>query len=178
MALADRQYMVPYCHQDSLRASPRLSRPNPSVLDSLRDPGPRLLHLDSLATALGQIRGDVLVFGEGFTNIEESDRAHINPPPTLTDAWVHITLALATFPSDERRSMELIQRARFEIYTGMWEILGARSDALQVRDLMVLPSDLVALMSMKLMKNVTPSLPDISSTYGSYLDSIVRYGPS
>ena len=115
---------------------------------------------------------------EGFANIEESDPAHINTPTLLTDAWVHITLALATFPSNERRSLELVKRARLEIYNGMWEILDARSEALQVRDLMVLPSDLVALMSMKLMKNATPSLPDISSTYGSYLDSIVSCSPS
>ena len=139
---------------------------------------PRLLHLGSLATALGDIRDDVRAFSEGFTNIEDSDRAHINPPPILIDAWVHITLALATFPSNERRSLELIQRTRCEIYTGMEQIIGARSNALQVRDLMVFPSDLVALMSMKLMKNVSPSLPDIGSTYGSYLDSIVRYGLS
>ncbi len=143
-----------------------------------RELDPELLHLGSLVTALGEIRGDIQVFSESFTNIEDSDRAQINPPSILTDAWVHLTLALATFSSNERRSLELIQKARSDIYTGMWTIIGARSDALQVRDLMVLPSDLVALMSMKLMKNVTPSLPDIGSTYGSYLDSIVSCGPS
>ena len=146
--------------------------------DPAHHTSPRLLHLGSLATALGSLRRDILALSEGFANIEESDRAHINPPTLLTDAWVHITLALATFPSNERRSLELVKRARLEICTGMDQIIGARSEALQVRDLMVLPSDLVALMSMKLMRNATPSLPDISSTYGSYLDSIVSCCPS
>ncbi len=132
------------------------------------------LDLDALAEILQEIRTDVLVLSQSFAHIEESDRSHISPPPALIDAWVHLTLALVTFPAKEWRSIELAKKARSDIHTGMAQITAAQTPPLQVNDLAVLPCDLVALMSMKLTKNVTPRLPDISSTYSSYLDSIVR----
>jgi hypothetical protein len=124
-------------------------------------------------TALRLISTDILAFNEIFANIEEADRPHVKTPTTLINAWIHITLALATFPSNQSRSLELAYRARSEISTGMKEIIAARSERLRLQNLVVLPFDLVALMSMKLCRDVTPNLPDTSATYGSYLNSIV-----
>jgi len=127
---------------------------------------------DVLLTSLGEIRTDILAFTECFSNIEESEQVHIKPPSVLIDAWVHMILALATFPSNQHRFMELAKRARSEINAGMKELVAARSQPLGVKDMMVLPCDLVALMAIKLMRNVAPTLPDIETTYGSYLELI------
>ena len=129
--------------------------------------------LDSIVTVHRLITTDILAFNEIFANIEESDRVLVKTPMTLINAWIHITLAMATFPSNQSRSLELAYRARSEISEGMTEIIAARSERLQLQNLVVLPFDLVALMSMKLCRDVTPNLPDTSATYGSYLNSIV-----
>ena len=129
--------------------------------------------LDSIVTILRLTTTDILAFNEAFANIEESDRALVKTPTTLINAWIHITLALVTFPSNQDRSLELAHRARSEISAGMEEIIAARSERLRLQNLVVLPFDLVALMSMKLCRDVTPNLPDTSATYGSYLNSIV-----
>lgn len=129
--------------------------------------------LQFLAEILEGLRADILAFGENFANIEDSDLESLKTPVIMTNAWVHITLALTTFPSDYGRSLELAKRAAHQIHAGMKEIIAARSDSLGIQDLVVLPSDLVALMSLKLTSNAGPNKLDIFSIYGSYLNIIV-----
>ncbi|KAK4147642.1 uncharacterized protein C8A04DRAFT_24189 [Dichotomopilus funicola] len=128
--------------------------------------------LDMLTSALDDIRSDVLSFGETFANIQESDRARIEAPPVLADAWVHITLALVVFPSDSRRGIALAQRAKSDIWDGIKEIMACGSEPATIKHLAVLPCDLVALMAMKLTNNATANMPSVSDTYGSYLNMI------
>lgn len=129
--------------------------------------------LDKLVTVLREMTTDISAFNEIFANIEELDRAQINTPMTLVNAWMHVILALATFSTDAKRSLELAERARSEVNTGMKEIISARSEPLRLQNLAVLPFDLVALISMKLTRDVTPSLPDIYTTYSSYASVLV-----
>lgn len=131
-------------------------------------------HLNELAVALRNIATDIMSFNETVAKIEEADRAHIRTPPALVNAWIHITLALATFPSNPARSLELARRAGSEISTGTDEIIEARSEGLRLRNLVVLPFDLLSLIARKLLRDITPGHPDLSSTYGSYLNMIVR----
>lgn len=129
--------------------------------------------LDKLVTVLRDMTTDILAFNEIFANIEELDRAQINTPPTLVDAWMHVILALATFSTDANRSLELAHKARSQIKTGMKEMISARSEPILLQNLAVLPFDLVALISMKLIKDITPALPDIHATYSSYASVLV-----
>jgi hypothetical protein len=132
------------------------------------------LPLSELAVALKNIASHIMAFNETIAKIDESDRAHIRTPSVLVDAWIHITLALATFPSNPNRSVELARRAGSDISTGTDEIIEGRSERLRLQSLVVLPFDLLSLIGRKLLRDVTPGLPDISSTYGSYLNMIVR----
>lgn len=129
--------------------------------------------MDLLDSFLGALRDDILAFSEIFASIEEPDRQYIKTPSALTNAWGHLILSLATFPYNQERSLHLADRARSEVNIGMSEIIAARSDPLEVRNLVVLPSDLVALMFLKLTDNPIPNMPDIFSVYGSYLRMIV-----
>ncbi|AEO59324.1 hypothetical protein MYCTH_2128378 [Thermothelomyces thermophilus ATCC 42464] len=129
-------------------------------------------NLDLLESFLGALREDIFAFTEIFASIEEPDREYIKTPPTLTNAWVHIILALATFPHNQERSLQLADRARSEVNDGMGEIIAARSEPLDVCNLVMLPSDMVALMCLKLTDNPTPNMPHIFSVYGSYLRMI------
>ncbi|KAL2178341.1 uncharacterized protein P884DRAFT_323456 [Thermothelomyces heterothallicus CBS 202.75] len=129
-------------------------------------------NLDLLESFLGALREDIFSFTEIFATIEEPDREYIKTPSTLTNAWVHIILALATFPHNQERSLQLADRARSEVNNGMGEIIAARSEPLDVRNLVILPSDMLALMCLKLTDNPTPNMPHIFSVYGSYLRMI------
>lgn len=126
-----------------------------------------------LKLTLDDIRRDVLSFDEIFANIQESDRACIEAPPVLADAWVHITLALVMSPSDPRRAIALARRARIDILDGIREIIACGSEPATIKHLAVLPCDLVALMATKLTNNAVANMPSVTDTYGSYLNMIV-----
>jgi hypothetical protein len=130
--------------------------------------------LDTLLSVLRQIASDILAFNEVFTNLEESDLEHVKTPVTLVNAWMHLILSLATLKTDEKRSLQLAEKAWADMIQGMDEMIAARSEPLRLENLVVTPFDLVALIGHKLLKDVTPGLPDIMSTYRSYLSSIVR----
>jgi hypothetical protein len=87
---------------------------------------------------------------------------------------MHIILSLATLKTDEKRSLQLAEKAKADITHGMNEMIAARSEPLRLDNLVVTPFDLVALIGRKLLRDVTPGLPDVMSTYTSYLSSIVR----
>jgi hypothetical protein len=116
---------------------------------------------------------DIFTFNEVFTNLEDSDLEQVRVPMALVNAWVHIILSLATFPTDWRRCLELAERAKLEMNIVMDKVVAARSEPRGLQNLVVLPFDLVSLIGMKLSRDITPGLPDLSATYGSYLNSIV-----
>lgn len=121
------------------------------------------------------MKADIFAFNEVFTNMKDSDLERVKAPMALVNAWIHVILSLATFPTDSRRSLELAERARLEINVVMKGVIAARSEPLGLQNLVVLPFDLVSLIGMKLSRDITPGLPDISATYGSYLNSIVSH---
>jgi hypothetical protein len=130
-------------------------------------------NLDGLLSALRNLTADIFTFNEVFTNLGDSDFEQVRVPMALVNAWMHIVLSLATFPTDSRRCLDLAERAKLEMKSVMNQVIDARSKPLDLHSLVVLPFDLVSLIGMKLSRDITPGLPDISATYGSYLNSIV-----
>jgi hypothetical protein len=116
---------------------------------------------------------DIFTFNEVFTNMGDSDLEQVRVPMALVNAWMHIILSLATFPIDSGRCYNLAERAKLDMNSVMNQVIAARSEPLNLQNLVVLPFDLVSLIGMKLSRDITPGLPDISATYGSYLNSIV-----
>ncbi|KAL2127170.1 hypothetical protein VTI74DRAFT_11210 [Chaetomium olivicolor] len=128
--------------------------------------------IDSLLAVLRGINGNILWFNEISASVQPADRDQITTPLTLVNAWVHIILAFATFPTDLKRSLALAKKAKSQINRGIQQMIAARSEPLQLQNLVLLPFDIVSLISMKLAKDITPGLPNISETYGSYLNAI------
>ena len=130
-------------------------------------------NLDGLLNALRNMTADIFMFNEVFTNLGDSDLEQARVPIALVNAWMHVILSLATFPTDSGRCLDLAERARLEMNSVMNQVITTRSEPLNLQNLVVLPFDLVSLIGMKLSRDITPDLPDISATYGSYLNSLV-----
>ncbi|KAK3987253.1 hypothetical protein QBC44DRAFT_246283 [Cladorrhinum sp. PSN332] len=126
-------------------------------------------------TILQQLTPDLPTFNEVFVHADVKERAKIKTPSLLLDAWVHIVLGLVN-RRDEDRMYQLSSTAAGRsglMYQGMTEMLRALSDQELYDRSMVLPLELVSLISMKLLNDITPGLPGgIRETYSSYLDSI------
>lgn len=142
--------------------------------------------LDSIQSVLRDITIDLLSFNEIFVHAEQSDRAKITTPLSLIDAWMHLVLALITLPNDRIRSESLIWDAEMLLKRGLQEMIAALPGKSLSKSSIVLPLELVSLMSKRLLKGVAPGLgpetprpPDISATYSSSLSGIVSgYQPN
>jgi hypothetical protein len=134
---------------------------------------------DQIITVLRNMIVDILSFNEIFAHVQESDRAKIQTPTDLVGTWMHIVLALATYSSDSARFLELIEKAGSELKQGLETMINAMSEttSMKLENTVVLPLDLVLLMSMRLLQDVTPGLPDISATYWSSLLLMVSRSP-
>ncbi|KAK4198538.1 hypothetical protein QBC40DRAFT_283526 [Triangularia verruculosa] len=114
-------------------------------------------------------------FNSTFSSASPSDLNKVHTPWLLVDAWIHILLGLAIFPKNTTRSEFLMDSGLSSIRQGVDEMIQSVANSFE-RPLfdrsVLLPMDLVSLMSMTLLKDITPGLPDISETYSSYLDTI------
>ncbi|KXX81345.1 Magnesium transport protein CorA [Madurella mycetomatis] len=147
--------------------------------DDQQEPRISAWSLDKIATALRDIAIDVMSFNEIFVHAQQSDRAKITTPLTLIDAWMHLVLALATLPSDRMRSQELIWGASGLLKKGIEAMIDALPGQPVSKHSVVLPLELVSLMSMRVLKDVAPGMipdnlnvPDISETYSSSLSAV------
>lgn len=148
--------------------------------DDQQEPRVSAWSLDKIASALGDVAIDVMSFNDIFVHAQQSDRAKITTPLTLIDAWMHLVLALATLPSDRMRSQELIWGASSLLKKGIEAMIEALPGQPVSKHSVVLPLELVSLMSMRVLKDVAPgvgpenpNVPDISTTYSSSLSAVV-----
>ncbi|KAK4168267.1 magnesium transport protein cora [Cladorrhinum sp. PSN259] len=136
---------------------------------------PEWIKLNTTQYTLHQISAHISSFNDFFVHADASDMAHIKTPFALIDAWMYILLGLVNVLQDEERMTQLtnmvIGRSGL-MYQGMMEMLKSLSDRPLSANSVALPLELVSLMSMKLLKDVTPGLPGIRETYSSYLNSI------
>ncbi|GAB1316358.1 hypothetical protein MFIFM68171_06568 [Madurella fahalii] len=147
--------------------------------DDSQEPGVSAWSLDKITNALRDIAVDVMSFNEIFVHAQQSDRAKITTPLTLIDAWIHLVLGLVTLPSDRIRSHELVCGASGLLKKGINTMIEALPGQPVSKSSVVLPLELVSLMSMRVLKDVAPGVipenpnaPDISATYSSCLSAV------
>lgn len=116
----------------------------------------------------------ILYFTETFVHAQHADRVQIHVPDQLIDGWLHLLLGLSYMSSDpERASSFLDFHAKPLISQGLNAIVKDMAKKPLFEKSIILPQELVSLMSMKLLTDVTPGLPNISQTYSAYLSAIV-----
>ncbi|KAK4171864.1 hypothetical protein QBC36DRAFT_364939 [Triangularia setosa] len=142
----------------------------------------RVLHLEKLSRqrtevikTLDRQVAEFYSFNETFSSASPTDLNKVHTPWLLVDAWIHILLGLALFPKSKTRSEFLMDSGLSSIRQGVEEMIQSVANSWE-RPLfdrsVLLPMDLFSLLSMSLLQDVTPALPDISETYSSYLDTI------
>ncbi|CCC06689.1 hypothetical protein SMACR_00715 [Sordaria macrospora] len=126
-----------------------------------------------LRAVLKELAGMILYFTETFVHAQHADRVQIHVPDQLIDGWLHLLLGLSYMSSDpERASSFLDFHAKPLISQGLNAIVKDMAKKPLFEKSIILPQELVSLMSMKLLTDVTPGLPNISQTYSAYLSAI------
>ncbi|KAH8905061.1 hypothetical protein BR93DRAFT_945996 [Coniochaeta sp. PMI_546] len=113
---------------------------------------------------------------QSFTNIishaQPLERASLTVPIQLNRAWIYLILALA---KATRKSM--VRNAHFDnakdlIKEGMAEVMQALpSEDLLAREV-VLPLEIVSLLSLKLLQDTTGTYPNLDTIYSEYLNAL------
>lgn len=94
-------------------------------------------------------------------------------PDEVVQAWIHLLMALVRYDSDRRKAYRLLEDAHDLLDAGLKQMVMALSDRTLLSQAVVLPMELVSLLSLQLMQNPNPGLPDMMETYLSYITSIV-----
>ncbi|KAK4184374.1 hypothetical protein QBC35DRAFT_417078 [Podospora australis] len=115
---------------------------------------------------------NIPAFNEWFASAQPSDLTNIRTPGTLINGWMHILLGLVVLPVDEYRPEKLMAAAYLSCRAGLEEMIDSLSKTPLIDKSVVLPMELLSLISMKLLRDITPGLPNISDTYSSCLDTI------
>lgn len=111
-------------------------------------------------------------FAEIFRHAGQEDRARMRVPDEVVQSWIHLLMALVCSKSDFRKADGLLQDAQNLLEAGLAEMVMAMSGRTLLSEAVVLPMELVSLLSLQLMQNPNPGLPGATETYLSYLTAI------
>ncbi|PQE19750.1 mg2+ transporter protein [Rutstroemia sp. NJR-2017a WRK4] len=108
-----------------------------------------------------------------LSHAKASDHTRIKTPNEFLQAWLHLLMGLIYLSKEnQHRSYEFIFSAETLTTRGLKTIIQSLSKKNLVESSVVLPLELVSLMSLKLLHGITPGHSDIIKTYSSYTDSI------
>ena len=113
-------------------------------------------------------------FKEMFRNANETDLSSITVGDGLVQSWICLVMGCIYLTPNPRKGSDLLEDAASLASEGLGEIVMAMSDRTLLGQAAVLPLELVSLMSLQLMRDATPGLPNITETYSSCILTIVR----
>lgn len=103
-------------------------------------------------------------------------RMRIEIPAQLIQAFIYIVLSVVQASLDTGRYMSHMDNALDLLRTGMRAILKSASPMSLLTYSSVLPTHVLSLISLKLLNDVTGSLPDINSVYSEWIKTLVGSG--
>jgi hypothetical protein len=129
-----------------------------------------------MRSRLRQLARDVLPFGEILSHARGADKARIKVPYHFVRAWPHLVMAMICFPTNVLRGDRLVGDVSKLLEEGMKVVVQDLAKKPLLSYSMVLPLELLSLMSLRLLQDVTPGVVDISKTYSSALEALVSRG--
>lgn len=114
-------------------------------------------------------------FNEIFTDVQKLDRAKIVVPELIVDSWIHLLMGLI-YLSDYRtydRGDRLLDIAQQLIHGGMAAMVRSLSNKSLLGNSVVLPLELLSLLSLKVLQDVTKDMPNITEIYSESLGEMV-----
>lgn len=131
----------------------------PAVRSFMRDAARRYQHIQNL---MGQVHPD--------------SRAKVVIPDGLVKSWIHTLMGLIYATQDSQVWEEHLEEAARLVSQGLDEIAGSLiGHGELLKQSAILPLEIVSLVSIRLLQDVTYGAPSISGTYSEYLESLVSY---
>lgn len=128
----------------------------------------------AVRTYLRNLTQAIQSFKNILSHAEPLERAGIKVPDELIRAWMHLLMALIYSTQGAQAWRDHLEIVLSLIKTGMEGVIdGMTSDSL-LDKVVVLPLEIVSLLSLKLLEDSTGTYPNIRATYSEYLDSLVR----
>lgn len=94
-------------------------------------------------------------------------------PKELVEAWIHLLMGLIYRPTNFDRSDRLVDDAKNLMNSGMVAVVHALSEKPLLDSAVVLPQELLSLLSLKLLQDTTVGMPDIGECYFTCLYTMV-----
>lgn len=115
---------------------------------------------------------------QSFKNIlshaQPLERASITVPDGLIRAWLHLLMAMIYSSQGAFAWTEHSEVARTLIKGGMAEVIEEMAGESLLKKVVILPMEVVSLVTLKLLQDSTGVYPNIGTTYSEYLDALVR----
>ncbi|KAK1758176.1 hypothetical protein QBC47DRAFT_410891 [Echria macrotheca] len=111
-------------------------------------------------------------FQEMFSQSGMQERCKITVPKEIVEGWIHLLMALVYLPKDDEKGERLLDDARVLITSGMATMIRALSDKSLLDSSVLLPQELVSLLSLKLLQDSTLGMPDATQCYSACLQEL------
>ncbi|KAK3307749.1 uncharacterized protein B0T15DRAFT_522460 [Chaetomium strumarium] len=150
-------------------------RKTPSEREPPRRTGKPLLSNGTLRTTRLRLRrlcAQLLAFNDIFSDCGRLEQSRIAVPNELVEGWIHLLMALVYLPIHEAKSDRLFDDANGLIHNGMAAVIRSLSDKSLLDSSVVLPQELLSLISLKLLRDSTMGMPDIIECYSGCLDEL------
>ena len=130
------------------------------------------LNVEHARSALRELAQQIQSFSNIISHAQPLERACLTVPIQLIRAWIYLLLALAK-ATKKVTSNNHFDNARELIKEGMAEVMqNLPSEDLLAREV-VLPMELVSLLSLKLLQDTTGTYPNLDTIYSEYLNALV-----
>jgi len=124
------------------------------------------LHLRSLTQAIQS-------FKNILSHAEPLERASIKVPDDLIRSWMHLVMAMIYSTQGAQSWYEHIEIVETLVKAGMEQAIDGMTCEPLLKKVVILPMEIVSLLSLKLLDDATGVYPNIGATYSEYLDALV-----
>lgn len=139
-----------------------------------RTPDPVELVVPTIRSYLRKLTQAIQSFRDILCHAQPLERANITVPDELIRAWLHLLMALIYSAQGAFSWNDHSEIARTLIKKGMEEVIEGMATESLLKRAVVLPLEIVSLVSLKLLEDATGAYPNIGATYSEYLDALVR----
>ncbi|GAB1317897.1 Mg2+ transporter [Madurella fahalii] len=111
-------------------------------------------------------------FSEIFSRLQRQDRVKLAVPKELVQGWIHLLMSVIYLPRDRDKTEQLIDDGKTLIKNGMSAVVQSLSEQPLLDHSVVMPLELVSMISLRLLQDITLGMPDMYDCYSSHLDAL------
>ncbi|CCT63521.1 uncharacterized protein FFUJ_01259 [Fusarium fujikuroi IMI 58289] len=129
----------------------------------------------SLRVSLRDLTRSLLALQNLVIHSSDQERAEVEMPPEFSKAWLYITMAIVYGSKDDPKCDDRMRRAEELIATGSKKLVQGFGDNNLLEKAIVLPLEVLSLITMGLLEDQVGKSDDICDTYSQYLGSLVCF---